>query len=494
MTSNYNNLNNNFKTFEKFFDKIDEIKNNYKNQINELKNNYDKSIIENKKINDNEIQKIKDEYKNKINVSQKNYESNFKQLDEDYNNNINNISKELKDFKLNNYINQIKFGETIYNTYNIHKFNYYNIINMYNLMRIYYNNKEIYDKVVLKEINKKPNNKDLLAFIEEKKTKKFEIPRYNNNIKKKGTFQSNNNQNIVNLLMPNMKKKIIEEFMITPLIGLEKNENINYSNAILQCFCHIEKFVNFFKYNSQIINLQQQIIYYNSYLFTSFKNLIENLWPSNKEYLINKYIHQNNTNKYFSPNEFYKKISNMNEMFKPKYKNTPKDLITFIIITLHKELNKAKENNINNNNINLNIDERNRNNMRQNLCMNFVNENKSIISDLFYSMEEIISQCNNCHSIKYNYQTYFYLDFPLDEIFELKKKSNENRISMPFENNIVNNYMNASTDNNLNFFVINSVNIFDCFSYYQKINNLSNKNKMYCKFCNSNSLFSYKKI
>ena len=360
-------------------------------------------------------------------------------------------------------------------------------------MRIYYNNKEIYDKVVLKEINKIPNNKDLLAFIEEKKTKKFEIPRYNNNIKKKGTFQSNNNQNIVNLLMPNMKKKIIEEFMITPLIGLEKNENINYSNAILQCFCHIEKFVNFFKYNSQIINLQQQIIYYNSYLFTSFKNLIENLWPSNKEYLINKYIHQNNTNKYFSPNEFYKKISNMNEMFKPKYKNTPKDLITFIIITLHKELNKAKENNINNNNINLNIDERNRNNMRQNFCMNFVNENKSIISDLFYSMEEIISQCNNCHSIKYNYQTYFYLDFPLDEIFELKKKSNENRISMPFENNIVNNYMNASTDNNLNFFVINSVNIFDCFSYYQKINNLSNKNKMYCKFCNSNSLFSYKK-
>ena len=491
LTSNYNNLNNNCNIFEKFFDKIDELKNNYKNQINELKNNYDKSIIENKKINDNEIQKIKDEYENKINESKKNYDSNIKQLDENYNNNINNISKELKDFKLNNYINQIKFGETIYNTYNLHKSNYYNIINMYNLMRFYYNNKEIYDKIVLKEINKS-NDKDLLAFIEEKKAKKFEIPRYDRNIEKKKTFQFSKNQNFVNFLIPNKKKSIKEEFIVTPLIGLEKNENINYANAILQCFCQIEKIANFFKYNSQIVNLQQQIIYYNSYLFTSFKNLIENLWPSNEEYINNKYIHQNNTNKYFSPYEFYKKIANMNEIFKPKNKNTPKDLITFIIITLHKELNKAKENN-NNNGGGLNNDERNRKNMRSIFINNFVKENKSIISDLFYSMEEIISQCNKCNTIKYNYQTYFYFDFPINEILELKKKSNENRISMPFQNNNINNYMNASTDNNLNYFVINSVNIFDCFSYYQKINRFSNKNSIYCKYCNSISPFCYRK-
>ena len=47
----------------------------------------------------------------------------------------------------------------------------------------------------------------------------------------------------------------IKEGFYSPPIGLKNTDSINYMNSVIQCFCHIEKFVNFFKYNNQIINL-----------------------------------------------------------------------------------------------------------------------------------------------------------------------------------------------------------------------------------------------
>ena len=44
-------------------------------------------------------------------------------------------------------------------------------------------------------------------------------------------------------------------------------------NATLQYFCHIEKLINFFKYNSQYQKIEA------NYLSSSFKLLIDNLWP-----------------------------------------------------------------------------------------------------------------------------------------------------------------------------------------------------------------------
>ena len=42
-------------------------------------------------------------------------------------------------------------------------------------------------------------------------------------------------------------------------------------------FCHIAKFVEFFKYNSQVKEIEQK----KDSLSSSFKTLIENLWPDN---------------------------------------------------------------------------------------------------------------------------------------------------------------------------------------------------------------------
>ena len=110
-------------------------------------------------------------------------------------------------------------------------------------------------------------------------------------------------------------------------------------NATLQCLCHIEKFVNYFKYNKFLINKVGNNI---DYLSSSFKILIENLWPENLSL---------NNQKYYAPYEFKKKISKMNPLFEGIAATDSKDLVNFIIMTLHKELNKANnKNNLSNNN------------------------------------------------------------------------------------------------------------------------------------------------
>ena len=57
-------------------------------------------------------------------------------------------------------------------------------------------------------------------------------------------------------------------------------------------------------------------------------------------------------NIYFIPQEFKEKISKMNDLFKDVAANDSKDLINFISMTLHEELNETPKASINNNSIN----------------------------------------------------------------------------------------------------------------------------------------------
>ena len=231
-------------------------------------------------------------------------------------------------------------------------------------------------------------------------------------------------------------------------------------NATLQCFCHIEKFINFFKYNTYIISLVKRST---NNLTSSFKLLIEKLWPNKQKGEI-KY-------KYYAPVEFKNKISKMNPLFEGKAANDAKDLINFIIMTLHEELNKAKNNyNIENNNILM--DQRNQKLVFNNFMKEFTSNNQSIISDLFYAANCSITECLNCHNKLYNYEIYFTITFPLEEVRKFKIQFNNNQFNM----------------------INNEVNIYECFEYDRKINIMSGSNSMYCNNCKLNcngSIFTY---
>ena len=269
-----------------------------------------------------------------------------------------------------------------------------------------------------------------------------------------------NNYKEIGIIAKNNISYIKNNFNFAPKIGLENIGATCYMNATLQCFCHIEKFVNFFKKSKQVIN-----IYSNDKksLTYSFKLLIDNLWPNN--YNIEK-------DRYYAPKEFKKKISDMNPLFKGIAANDAKDLVNFIIMTLHQELNKIKK--VINANNNIIFDQKNKDLMFQHFANNFMSINQSIISDLFYAINCTITECGLCHTKLYNYQTYFFIIFPLEEVRKFKY---DNQFNFLYLNNFFN--FNNKNQNNI-------VNIYDCFNYDKKVNIMSGSNSIYCNFCKIN--------
>jgi len=285
-----------------------------------------------------------------------------------------------------------------------------------------------------------------------------------------------------NLNAPKKYNSVKECFIYPPLIGLDNIGATCYMNATLQCLCNIQKFVDYFKFNPHLINIVKNDKD-KSKLCSSFKLLIENLWPdpdkkNNKKsktslgynrffpyQISNKYESANfyggnNNNKSYPPEEFKKKISEMNPLFEGVAANDAKDLVQFLIMTLHQELNKPGGINLNNA---INQDQRNKQLMFKIFAKDFMNSNKSIISDLFYGVNYNITQCGFCNTQSFNYQTYFFLIFPLEEVRIFKSQNNFNY--------------------NYNCFANNEVNIYDCFFYDQKINYMTGSNIMYCNFC-----------
>ena len=223
-------------------------------------------------------------------------------------------------------------------------------------------------------------------------------------------------------------------------------------NATLQCFCNIEKFVNYFKYNKHLIdNVKND--YNKMKLSSAFRLLIEKLWPDN-------YLQQRTS--HYAPYNFKELISFMNPIFKGVAANDSKDLVNFIIMTLHEELNKAGV--VGNISASF-VDQRNQQAMLNNFIANFQNTNQSIISDLFYAVNCSMTKCSLCPALSYNYQTYFFIVFPLEEIRKYK----------------LNNLNQFNNFNNM--FNNNEVNIYDCFEYDRKINYMTGENAMYCNYC-----------
>ena len=80
-----------------------------------------------------------------------------------------------------------------------------------------------------------------------------------------------------------------------------------YMNATLQCLCQIRKLVKYFKYYPYINEVISNKYSYNKLcLTTSFKELVDSLWPS-ENYSNYQHIHQNSNNKYYAPYNFKKK-------------------------------------------------------------------------------------------------------------------------------------------------------------------------------------------
>ena len=234
------NLNIKIENIKQINGNIQNNNNQQNNFINNLPNNFNINQINNLNFNNNLQNNFNNNQTNNFNIN-KNFLNNF------------NINNKLQNNFNNNQINNFNFNNNLQNNINFNN----NLINNFNFNNIQNN------------IN---NN--------------FNI---NNNI-------NNKSQNIIN--------DIKEEFNSPQLIGLQNVGATCYMNATLQCFCQIKELVNYFKYKPYINTIIKKYENNNELCLTkSFKNLIENLWPSVYEYIDNQNNHRNGNNSYYAPYE-----------------------------------------------------------------------------------------------------------------------------------------------------------------------------------------------
>ena len=296
--------------------------------------------------------------------------------------------------------------------------------------------------------------------------------------------------------------KLRSEFPSRPPIGLENIGATCYMNATLQCLCNIAKFVSYFKYSNHlsdiVLNDKKKLK-----LSTAFKELIENLYPSKDQ---TKLISSSKT--YYAPRHFKDTISRLNPLFEGIAANDAKDLVNFLIMTLHDELNKATPGQNNTPGGNVFQDQTNKFLMFKNFADNFQQNYRSLISDLFYALNYNVTQCSNCKAMSYNYQIYFFLIFPLEEVRKFKLNTPAmtgfnnynpyNNINPMNTFNIMNSFntfnnfntMNnfntfnlMNTNNNFNMNSSNVVDIYDCFEFEKRQTIMSGENAMYCNYC-----------
>ena len=232
--------------------------------------------------------------------------------------------------------------------------------------------------------------------------------------------------------------------------GLQNIGQTSYMNSSIQCLSNIKYLSDYFIKHYGQFNIEKQP------LSASFSSLIFELFNAKK--------------KYISPEIFKKIIGKLNPSFEDMHEADPKDLISFLLETLHQELNKA--NNTPQAQIDFKINEADsydENKALQNFINDFIKKNKSIVSDIFYGTIRSREKCHNCKRIKYSFKTFNLLIFKLKSIKEFRQKS---------------------MDNNFNF----DINIYDAFEYDKKKEILSGDKMIYCNICNSLKPFTRQNI
>ena len=291
-----------------------------------------------------------------------------------------------------------------------------------------------------KEIESKKNI--LILKENEPKNKSNNLISKENNLKQK-EIQLINKQN--ELIERERKLIILEKKNKVVLIGLNNIGATCYMNATLQCLSNTktltEYFLNNYRKDSKKI------------MANEYYKVLKNLWDVDS------------VQKSYSPTSFKEVLSQENPLFAGIAANDSKDLINFLIERLHQELNIINTNDINNNIVIEQQDQTNELLMLKLFIEEFHQKFNSPISNLFYGILETKSQCQSCKIIKFNFQVYSFLEFPLQQVNQYYYNNGTRPL-----------YTNDGKNPD--------VDLYECFEYNRKVDLMTGDNQMYCNICN----------
>ena len=239
-------------------------------------------------------------------------------------------------------------------------------------------------------------------------------------------------------------EEIIASYKDPILVGLNNIGATCYMNATLQCLSNTKKLTEYFLEDFKNDNS-------NKIMTNEYYKVIKNLW--NRE----------NNNKSYSPNSFKEILSKENPLFAGIQANDSKDLINFLIEKFHQELNIV---NINQDDLSqMSTNQMNELSMLNTFVLDFRQKFNSPISNLFYGILETKSQCQGCKIMKFNFQLYSFLEFPLEQV------------NIYFNNTMGKPLFFQNGKNS-------DVDLYECFEYNRKIDLMNGENKMFCDQCN----------
>ena len=229
---------------------------------------------------------------------------------------------------------------------------------------------------------------------------------------------------------------------IFPIKGLNNIGSNNYMNAILQCLLHVNDLVVYFidefpKDQKTLLNINKDASTGGD-ISRAFYNLIMGVceWEDmnknrklnpkeiNKSYSFNslgffgdgKIYNYNDSNAY-SPEEFLRTLEVYNPQFRKFEVNEPKDLILYILQTMHKELNYFG-------NINQRLkyipNQYDLSQVYSYFSTNYNTNNFSKISLLFYGTYINTTKCSVCQKILYIFQKFEFISFEMSNYNEKK--------------------------------------------------------------------------
>ena len=240
--------------------------------------------------------------------------------------------------------------------------------------------------------------------------------------------------------------------------GLKNFGSTNYMNAALQFLFHINELIIYFiegypKEHQHLMEINKDNVISKGDISRQIYNLVinvnENSGNINNNNCQSDDSDNNSYNKDFSPINFQSILGKYNPQFKNLEANDAKDLILYLLQTMHEELNhKGNQNK----QLNFIPDQYNLYETYKNFITNYNTNNLSKISLLFYGTYKTTTTCSFCKKKSYNFQKFECISFEMIN-YNRKKfnildgfRDNSNPILLKDDNRLFCNYCNKSQE------------------------------------------------